>query len=117
MAGHRDDVMDVLDAVDVVVHPTHADAFPTALLEAMAASVPTVATAVGGIPEIVDAGVTGILIGDPPSVFRLAEALEPLLGDAQWRREMGAAGRARFEERFSADRWAERLRALYDEAL
>lgn len=117
MAGHRDDVMEVLDAVDVVVHPTHADALPTALLEAMAASVPTVATAVGGIPEIVDPGVTGSLIGDPPSISGLAGALEPLLGDAQRRREMGAAGRARFEERFSADRWAERLRSLYDEVL
>jgi glycosyltransferase involved in cell wall biosynthesis len=117
MAGHRDDVMDVLDAVDVLVHPTHADAFPTALLEAMAASVPTVATAVGGIPEIVDLGVTGVLIADPPSVPGLAGALEPLLGDVQRRRAMGAAGRARFEEHFSADRWAERLRALYDEVV
>jgi glycosyltransferase involved in cell wall biosynthesis len=117
MAGHRDDVMEVLDAVDVVVHPTHADAFPTALLEGMAASVPILATAVGGIPEIVDAGVTGILMEGPPSVSQLAGALEPLLADVRRQREMGAAGRARFEERFSADRWAGRLRALYDEVL
>ena len=66
MLGHRDDVMDLLDAADVLVHPSSIDAFPTALIEAMAASVPVVATNVGGIPEIVMAGETGQLVGAPP---------------------------------------------------
>ena len=61
-AGHRDDVMEVLDAADVLLHPSRIDAFPGALLEAMAAGVPVVATAVGGIPDIVDDGVTGVLV-------------------------------------------------------
>ncbi|HEV2815129.1 MAG TPA: glycosyltransferase family 4 protein, partial [Solirubrobacteraceae bacterium] len=66
LAGHRDDVMEVLDATDVLLHPTSVDAFPTALLEAAAASVPVVATAVGGIPEIVEDGRTGVLVEPPP---------------------------------------------------
>ena len=49
LTGHRDDVMDVLDASDVLIHPSRVDAFPTALLEAAAASRPVVATNVGGI--------------------------------------------------------------------
>lgn len=114
-AGHREDVMRVLDAVDVLVHPTRMDALPTALLEAMAASVAVVASRVGGIPEIVAEGRTGMLVEAPPSVAALAAALEPLLVDAGLRQRLGVAGRERFEEEFSARRWAERLRSLYDQ--
>jgi glycosyltransferase involved in cell wall biosynthesis len=99
------------------VHPSSADAFPTALLEAMAAGVPVVATAVGGIPEIVDDGETGILLAPPPAPEAFARALETLLGDPERRARMGERGRARWEERFSAERWAQRLRAVYEEAL
>jgi glycosyltransferase involved in cell wall biosynthesis len=115
--GHRDDVMRVLDAVDVLLHPTRWDAFPTALLEAMAAGVPVVATAVGGIPEIVDDGVTGLLVPAPPTGPDVTTALAALHDDAGRRRAMGDAGRARFAERFAVGAWARRLRALYDEVL
>ena len=54
LAGHRDDVMAVLDAADVFLHPTRADVFPTVLLEALAAGTPIVASRVEGVPEIVD---------------------------------------------------------------
>lgn len=117
LAGHRDDVMDVLDAVDVLVHPSAVDAFPTALLEAMAGSVPVVATRVGGIPEIVQDGVTGVLIDAPARAERLADALTPMLEDPQLRLAMGRAGRERFDREFSAPRWAARLRDLYDRVL
>jgi glycosyltransferase involved in cell wall biosynthesis len=113
-AGHRTDVMAVLDATDVLLHPSLFDAFPTALLEGMAASVPIVASAVGGIPEIVEDGVTGTLVpvGSPGAV--LAGALQPLLTDPARRGAWGAAGRRRFEAEFTAPRWAQRLRALYE---
>lgn len=117
MAGHREDVMAVLDAVDVLVHPSHADAFPTVLLEAMAASVPVVATRVGGIGEIVVPGSTGALLEPPPDVDRLVAALEPLLADAGLRRRQGEAGRARFDEEHAARVWVQRTRSLYADAI
>lgn len=117
MAGHRDDVMEVLDATDVLLHPTSVDAFPTALLEAAAASVPVVATAVGGIPEIVEDGRTGVLVAPPPRGDAFARALAPLVGDPARRAQLGAAARRRFEESFSVEVWAARMRRLYDEVL
>ena len=96
-AGYRTDVAAVLDAADVLVHPSRDDAFPTALLEAMAAGVPSVATAVGGIPEAVADGETGFLIPAPPRADDLADALEPLLADEgcapAWGRPRGRGSR------------------------
>jgi glycosyltransferase involved in cell wall biosynthesis len=117
LAGYRDDVMEFLDATDVLLHPSRTEAFPTALLEAMAASVPVVATRVGGIPEIVVHGRTGVLVEPPPLADRFADALLPLLCDADLRRRMGVAGRRRFEEEFTAQLWAARVRAQYDAVL
>lgn len=116
-AGYRDDVIGVLDAVDILVHPSSIDAFPTALLEAMAARVPIVATAVGGIPEAVVDGETGFLTPAPATGEILARALEPLLADPQLRLRMGARGRERFETEFRADRWIGRLLRVYETVL
>jgi glycosyltransferase involved in cell wall biosynthesis len=117
MPGHRHDVMSVLAASDVLVHPTLMDAFPTALLEAACARLPVLATAVGGIPEIVQDGLTGFLIGAPPSAMALAERLASLLADEQARHAVGERAHARFLQRFTAQAWALRLRAAYDEVL
>jgi glycosyltransferase involved in cell wall biosynthesis len=117
MTGHRDDVMALMDASDVLLHPTFVDAFPTTLLEAMAAGLPVVATAVGGIPEIVEDGVTGVLVPAPPTADAVVEALAPLLDDAERRRELGAAGRKRFEREFTAEAYARRMRKIYENAL
>jgi glycosyltransferase involved in cell wall biosynthesis len=117
LPGHHSDVMAVLGATDVLLHPTLMDAFPTALLEAAAARVPVVATAVGGIPEIVRDGHTGFLIDSPPSADALLAKLVPLLGDAQLRRRVGEQAHERFEEQFTAQLWAARLRRVYEEVL
>jgi glycosyltransferase involved in cell wall biosynthesis len=106
--------MAVMDAIDVLVQPTLVDAFPTTLLEAMAASVPVVATSVGGIPEIVDDRRTGVLIEAPPRREPLVEALVPLLERPELRRELGARGRERFDSEFTVELWARRLRVIYD---
>jgi glycosyltransferase involved in cell wall biosynthesis len=117
LTGHREDVMELLDATDVLVHPSHFDAFPTTLLEAMAASVPVVATGVGGMLEIVEPGKTGVLVPPPPTAERLAEALAPLLDDQVLRARLGAEGRARYERDYGTGPWLERLRSVYDAAV
>ena len=117
VAGYRADVLAVLDAVDVLIQPSRAEALPTAILEAMAASVAVVATDVGGTGELVEPGVTGTLIAAPPSGAALAAGLAPVLGDDTLRRRMGRAGRERFEREFTAAGWARRLRAVYDTVL
>jgi glycosyltransferase involved in cell wall biosynthesis len=116
-AGYRPDVMAVLDAADVLVQPSRADAFPTAILEAMAASVPVVATDVGGIGELVRDGVTGTLVAGPPLAPAFAAALAALLEDGARRRRLGSAGRQRFEQEFTAAHWVQRLREVYVEVL
>jgi glycosyltransferase involved in cell wall biosynthesis len=117
MAGHQEDVMAALDAVDVLLHPSFHEAFPTALLEAMAASVPVVATRVGGIPEIVEEETSGLLVDAPPQPDAVAAALRRLAADESLRRQMGRAGRERFQRDFTAAVWAQRTRALYDDLL
>lgn len=98
--GQRSDVPAVLDALDIAVSSSHEEGFSNAVLEAMAAGLPVVATAVGGNVEAVVEGVTGLLVPprDPPA---LAAALSRLIGDDGLRQRMGVAGRARIEQSFS----------------
>ena len=114
-AGFREDVAGLLAAADLVVHPSHADALPTALIHALAAGVPAVATRVGGIPEIVGEEAGALVPAADPAV--LAAAIRSLAADPERRRRMGAAARERFAARFEGTAWAGRLKALYDEVL
>ncbi len=111
LTGFREDVPRLLAGVDLVVHPSRADAFPTALVHAAAAGLPVVASAVGGIPEIVTPA-TGILVA-PGDAVALAGAVNRLAADPKARHKMGAAARLRFEEAFTAARWVEALRDIY----
>jgi glycosyltransferase involved in cell wall biosynthesis len=117
MTGPRFDVMRLLDATDLCLQPSRADAFPTTVLEAMAASVAVVASDVGGIPEIVVNKRTGILVPAPPTAERLADAIAALLDNPARRRRLAEAGRRRYEERFTVEPWVRRTRALYDTVL
>jgi glycosyltransferase involved in cell wall biosynthesis len=117
MTGHRDDVLGVLDASDVLLHPTSIDALPTALMEAMAARLPVVATDVGGVPELVEDGVTGVLIPAPPRPEALAQELRVLLADPTKRAAMGVRARERFDSEYDAARWLDRLEPLYRAAI
>jgi glycosyltransferase involved in cell wall biosynthesis len=102
-----------LAAFDVVVVPSRAEAFGLTALEAMLAERPVVASAVGGLPELVEDGTTGYLV-PPDDPDALAEALRGLLGDPDRRRAMGAAGRARAVEQFSMATMTRSYEALYD---
>ena len=100
LPGFRADLDSLLPAADVVVLPSFTEGLPNVALEASAAGVPVVATAVGGTPEVVADGETGFLVppGDPAA---LADKLLCLLRDPALRSRMGAAGRRRMRERFT----------------
>jgi glycosyltransferase involved in cell wall biosynthesis len=117
VAGLRHDLPRVFDACDVCLQPSWADAFPTSVIEAMAASVPVLATAVGGIPEMISDGRTGVLLGPPPRVAALAGALGELLQDPERRRGLAEAARRVYLDRFTARPWVRSTRALYDTVL
>lgn len=112
--GHRDDVPRLLAACDVVALPSRAEALPTALLEAAAAGRPAVATRVGGTPEVVVHGETGLLV-EPDDPDALARALADLLLDPERARRLGRAARRRAEERFDLGLQVERTLALWSE--
>ncbi len=109
--GFRHDVDDLLAAADLVVHPSRADALPTALISALAAGRPIVATRVGGIPDIATSE-CGVLV-PPADADALAAALDNMAREPQQRAQMGLAGRQRFAEGYSAEVWVARLRELY----
>lgn len=115
LPGPRPDIPTILAALDVFALSSRWEGLPLALLEAMAAGLPVVATRAGGVPEVVEDGVTGLLVptGDPAA---LAEALGRL-GDPVLRRQLGTAGRVRVEQQFSASQLARQLQQLYLELL
>ena len=92
------------------------EGMPVALMEAAACAVPVVAPAVGGVPELVEDGVTGFVV-PPVDPVGLADGLERLLRDPALRRQMGAAARVRALERFSLARQVDSLLAVWWEAL
>jgi len=112
-AGYRGDVPAVLQASDVLVHASDFDALPTALIEGLAAGLPTVAYSVGGVPEIVGPD-TGRLVA-PGAVTGLVEGLVELICAPALRAAMADAARARFAAEFEAGTFAARLRDLYRE--
>jgi glycosyltransferase involved in cell wall biosynthesis len=100
----------------VVAVPSHREGFGVACAEAMAHGRPVVASAVGGLLDLVVDGETGVLV-PPRDVAALREALSRLLADRQLRRRMGEAGRARVREHFSWPAVTDATLAAYDEAL
>lgn len=114
LPGHRDDARELLDAADVFVLPSLHEGMPLVLLEAMAAGVPVVATRVVGTTEVVQDGVTGLLV-PPADPGALAVALEKVLEDPTLRASLAQAGAAAYRSRFTARRMALDTLAIYDE--
>lgn len=111
-AGYRRSLAETLRGLDLVVHPALMEGLGVALLEASASGVAIVASAVGGIPEVVHDGVNGLLV-PPGDTEALRHAIVRLLADPETRQTMGQAGRALMEREFSIERMAEAYGSRY----
>ena len=111
--GFQKNVDEWLEAVDIVIVPSHIEPLGNATLEAMAHARPVIGAAVGGIPEMIVDGKTGLLVPaqDPKA---LAEALTLLIEDPSLARQMGQAARRRCEEMFSLERHVENILKVYE---
>jgi glycosyltransferase involved in cell wall biosynthesis len=114
--GPRSDVPDLLNAMDVFVLPSYSEGVSLALLEAMAAGLPVIATAVGGLPEVVTDGENGLLI-PPRDPGALAGALERLLSDPAWARQLGANARGHVRAHYSLERLGREISKIYEELI
>ncbi len=112
LLGHRDDVADLLALSDVFVLPSLSEGTPLALLEAMAAGLPAVASRVGGVGAVIEPGITGILV-PPADSHALAEGITGLLEDRDRARAMGRAAREAVGRRFSSAAMLGAYQALY----
>ncbi|WP_166830754.1 glycosyltransferase family 4 protein [Thalassoroseus pseudoceratinae] len=106
--GYRSDIPAEINELGVLVCCSHSETFGLCVAEAMACAKPVVATNVGGLPEVVENGVTGLLV-PPNDANALADAVSKLLQDPEWRIEMGRCGRDRALRLFGSNRYAERI--------
>ncbi len=106
------DLLDHYRTAAMLVNPSLSESFGMSLVEAMAAGCPVIGTTAGGMPEVVDDGVTGLLVS-PADTAALTAAIETLLADPGLRERMGVAGRARVAERFTWDTIADSVSDVY----
>jgi len=114
--GTRADVADILRASDVFVLSSRWEGNPMSVMEAMAAGLPVVSTAVGGVPELVREGETGLLVPSEDA-GALAQALQALVDDPAQRQAMGDAARQRAVARFDIRHTVRRYEQLYEKLL
>jgi glycosyltransferase involved in cell wall biosynthesis len=100
----------------IAVQPSLEEGIPLGLLEAMAERIPVVASRVGGVPEVIEDGVSGLLV-EPAAPSELANALRKLLSEPQSQTRMGDAAAMTIGQKFSARRMADSISAIYDELL
>lgn len=113
--GARSDVPAILGAMDLFVLPSDTEGMSNALMEAMAAALPAVATRVGGVREILGDGAAGILVA-PGDLEAMTAAVSSLLEDPARRRAMGKAGRDRIAKGYSVGAMVSATRRVYDRA-
>lgn len=113
LPGARADVAEIMRSLDVFVLPSRAEGMPVTLLEAMATGLPVIASRVGGVPELIEAGLNGMLIapGEPHSIV---QALTTYLDDTAMARDHGAQGRAQVKKNYSLARMVAAYVDLYD---
>jgi glycosyltransferase involved in cell wall biosynthesis len=114
--GHRPDVRELLACADVIVLPSLAEGLPLAVLEAMAAHRPVVATAVGDVTDAIRTGETGILV-QPGDSGALVSAIRELLADSELAARLGDAAAAYGRRHFTAADMVARVTGVYEELL
>lgn len=114
LLGYRTDVPELLPILDVAASSSDFEGSPLSVLEYMEAALPVVSTRVGGVPDLVEDGVTGLLVdrGDPEA---LARAIAELLRDPDRRAQMGRIARDRRRSEFDIDVTVERIEQLYED--
>ena len=110
--GHREDVGRLLSEASIFVLPSRSEAFPNGAMEAMAAGLPVVASAVGGLLDLIEHGRTGLLI-EPGNPTALADALRRLLTNQAAAAQIGEQARAQVHQRYSFDRMVKAFEDLY----
>ncbi|MCE9644896.1 MAG: glycosyltransferase [Chloroflexi bacterium] len=116
LMGFRNDVVELMERITIFCMTSDYEGTPNAILEAMAASKPVVATRVGGIPYIVEDNVSGFLV-EPGDARQMAKAISKLLQDPLLANDMGRAGRKFVETRFSCEQVITQLQEMYLEAV
>ncbi|HWX44893.1 MAG TPA: glycosyltransferase family 4 protein [Solirubrobacteraceae bacterium] len=111
--GEREDVPELLSALDILMLPSWEEPFGRALIEAMALGVPVISTSVGGPPEILDDGREGLLL-PPREPHAWAQAIRALAQSPERRRELGRAGRHRVEQQFTTPHHVAAICAVYE---
>jgi glycosyltransferase involved in cell wall biosynthesis len=114
--GFQMDVSEIIATFDVAVLPSFFEGMGRVILEAMAMEKPVVASRVGGIPDLIDQGINGLLVR-PGDVKELADTLEKVLSDNKLARKLGREGRKRIQDQFSADVMVRSIEKLYRELL
>jgi len=115
-AGMRKDIPEILSILDVFVLPSLNEGLPMALLEAQAAKIPVVATRVGAIPDVLEDGITGMLI-PPKHSQAITEAIIMILSDKKFASGVAQKGFERVRDNFSAEKMASKYLSIYKELL
>lgn len=115
-SGFREDVPDIMASLSILVNASCSEPFGLTIIEAMAIGKPVVATNAGGVREIINDGVDGILV-PPKDPEKLAQAILRILDEPMRGKEMGEAGLKSVTERFSLERFTQETQRIYDQLL
>jgi glycosyltransferase involved in cell wall biosynthesis len=116
LPGERDDIRELMRAFDLFVLPSIAEGISNTILEAMATGLPVIATRVGGNPEVVVDGETGVLVS-PSDPIAMANSIRTYVQNPELRLRHGKAARKRAVEHFSIEKMVEGYLSVYDEVL
>ncbi len=115
-AGFQDDVEDWLNAMDIFVLPSLSEGTPMALLEAMASGLPCIASAVGGIPQVIDSGIDGILVA-PGNPKEICDAIYSLCADTEKQEILSHNAKQKITHKFNIKNWTTKIESEYLDVL